>query len=166
MGVNPQKYSEEYNNGEEYVNADEFKADWYAYADGDAKQEMIDLFIDESGETIDWLTYDHGFWFCQPRKEKETEFKVCMDFVFDGKKEADYEYPRTFGNRVEAVGSYFDQLIADYTALGGQYLLETKATGYLYDETEKRVTGITAVGDDGTQYTINAKAVIIGELGI
>ena len=165
MGVNPQKYSEEYNNGEEYVNADEFKADWYAYADGDAKQEMIDLFIDESGETIDWLTYDHGFWFCQPRKEKETEFKVCMDFVFDGKKEADYEYPRTFGNRVEAVGSYFDQLIADYTALGGQYLLETKATGYLYDETEKRVTGITAVGDDGTQYTINAKAVIIGTGG-
>lgn len=116
-------------------------------------------------ETIDWLTYDHGFWFCQPRKEKETEFRVCMDFVFDAKKEADYEYPRSFGNRVEAVSSYFDQLVADYTALGGQYLLETKATGYLYDETEDRVVGITAVGDDGTRYTIHAKAVIIGTGG-
>lgn len=165
MGVNPQKYSEEYNNGEDYVDVDTFKEDWYAYSDGDSKTEMIDLFIDNSGETIDWLTYDHGFWFCQPRKEKETEFRVCMDFVFDAKKEADYEYPRSFGNRVEAVSSYFDQLVADYTALGGQYLLETKATGYLYDETEDRVVGITAVGDDGTRYTIHAKAVIIGTGG-
>ena len=165
MGVNPEKYAEEYNNGEEYVDVDAFKADWYAYADGDAKTEMIDLFIDNSGETIDWLTYDHGFWFCQPRKEKETEFKVCMDFVFDGKKEKEYEYPRTFGNRVEAVSSYFDRLIADYTALGGQYMLETKATGYLYDEAENRVVGVTAVGADGTEYIIHAKEVIIGTGG-
>ncbi len=165
MGVNPVKYSEEYNNGEEYVNADEFRADWYAYADGDAKTEMIDLFIDNSGDTIDWLVYDHGFWFCQPRNEKETTFRVCMDFVFDGKKEKEYEYPRTFGNRVEAVSSYFDQLVEDFTALGGQYLLETKATGYLYDEAAKRVVGVTAIGSDGTEYTIHAKAVIIGTGG-
>lgn len=117
---------------------------------------MIDLFIDNSGDTIDWLVYDHGFWFCQPRKEKETEFRVCMDFVFDGKKEKGYEYPRAFGNRVEAVSSYFDQLVADYTALGGRYMLETKGTGYLTDETGSKVTGVRAIGSDGTEYTINA----------
>ena len=165
MGVNPTKYKQEYNGGEDYVDAEAFRQDWYAYAEGDAKTEMIDLFIDNSGDTIDWLVYDHGFWFCQPRKEKETEFRVCMDFVFDGKKEKEYDYPRTFGNRVEAVSSYFDQLIADYTALGGQYMLETKGVDYLTDETGARVTGVRAIGSDGTEYTIRAGAVIIATGG-
>lgn len=165
MGVNPTEYKTEYNGGEDYVDAEAFRQDWYAYADGDAKTKMIDLFIDNSGDTIDWLVYDHGFWFCQPRKEKETEFRVCMDFVFDGKKEKGYEYPRAFGNRVEAVSSYFDQLVADYTALGGRYMLETKGTGYLTDETGSKVTGVRAIGSDGTEYTINAGAVIIATGG-
>ena len=88
-----------------------------------------------------------------------------MDFVFDGKKEKGYEDPRAFGNRVEAVSSYFDQLVADYTALGGRYMLETKGTGYLTDETGSKVTGVRAIGSDGTEYTINAGAVIIATGG-
>lgn len=156
---------QEYNGGEDYVDAEAFRQDWYTYAEGDAKTEMIDLFIDNSGDTIDWLVYDHGFWFCQPRKEKETEFRVCMDFVFDGKKEKEYDYPRAFGNRVEAVSSYFDQLMADYTALGGQYMLETRGVDDLTDESGAKVTGVRAIGSDGTEYTIRAGAVIIATGG-
>ena len=37
MGVNPTEYKTEYNGGEDYVDAEAFRQDWYAYADGDAK---------------------------------------------------------------------------------------------------------------------------------
>ena len=165
MGVNPKKYAEEYNKGEDYVDAEAFRQDWYAYADGDAKKDLIDLFIDASGETIDWLVYDHGFWFCEPRKEKETEFRVCMDFVFDGKQVKDYEYPRTFGNRVEGVSSYFKSMIDDYEKNGGKYMLETEGYELIYDEATNTVTGVLARGADGTEYKINAKSVILATGG-
>ena len=165
MGVNPPRYMQEYNDGAQYVDAAAFKEDWYAYAEGNAKKEMIDLFIDSSGETIDWLAYDHGFYFCEPRREKETEFQVCMDFVFDAKKVEGYEYGRDFGNRAEAVRSYFETLMADYEQAGGEYLLETEGYGLLYDEASGRVTGALARGYDGTEYVIHAKAVILATGG-
>lgn len=165
MGVNPKTISEMYSDGSDYTDKEAFRQDWYEYADGDAKTEMIDLFIDNSGDTIDWLVSEHGFWFCEPRNEQNFPFDVCIDFVFNKKTVEGYEYPIEFGNRAEAVYSYFDKMMSDYTALGGQYLLETKGTGYLYDTESNRVVGITAMGDDGTEYTIHAKAVIIATGG-
>ena len=44
-------------------------------------------------------------------------------------------------------------------------MLETKGTGYLTDETGSKVTGVRAIGSDGTEYTINAGAVIIATGG-
>lgn len=165
MGVNPQKYAEEYNNGEDYVDAEAFREDWYRYAEGDAKEEMIDLFIDSSGDTIDWLVYDHGFYFCEPRKEKETEFRVCMDYVWNGKKVEGYEYPRSFGNREESVRTYFESIMEDYEEAGGKYMLETEGYQLIYDAASNTVTGVLAKGADGTEYTIHAGAVILATGG-
>ena len=34
-----------------------------AYTEGDAKPEMVEMMMTESGNAIDWLHYEHGFEF-------------------------------------------------------------------------------------------------------
>jgi uncharacterized protein with FMN-binding domain/succinate dehydrogenase/fumarate reductase flavoprotein subunit len=168
MGVNPQKMMDEFNDGEEYVDAEAFRQDWYNYVGGGGKTELIDLMIDNSGDTVDWLMYDHGFVFNQPRDEAigGSFFKVCLDYTFSGKKEDGRDYgEREFGNRADTVQSYFDGLIEDYVALGGKYMLETEGVELMYDSSSNTVTGVKAKGADGTSYEITADAVILATGG-
>ncbi|RAZ54220.1 hypothetical protein DK853_45950, partial [Klebsiella oxytoca] len=61
----------------------------------------------------------------------------------------------------DAIGSYFDGIYEDYTALGGKYMLETEGYALLTDA-KGNVTGAKARDlVNGTEYTINAKAVVI-----
>ena len=62
-------------------------------------------------------------------------------------------------------GEMFDAMIHDYVDLGGKYMLEVEASELIYDKDNNKVTGVKAVGYDGTQYTINAKEVIMGTGG-
>ena len=59
----------------------------------------------------------------------------------------------------------FDAMNHDYVDLGGKYMLEVEASELIYDKDNNKVTGVKAVGYDGTQYTINAKEVIMGTGG-
>ena len=59
----------------------------------------------------------------------------------------------------------FYDMIHDYVDLGGKYMLEVEASELIYDKDNNKVTGVKAVGYDGTQYTINAKEVIMGTGG-
>ena len=167
MGVNPQKIMDEFNDGEEYVDAEAFRQDWYDYVDGGAKEELIDLMIDNSGETVDWLMYEHGFLFNEPRDEAVAGsfFKVCIDYAFAGKVMEGRDYGRELGNRSDSVQSYFDQMISDYEALGGEYMLETEGLELIYDQATNTVTGVIAEGADGTTYEISADAVILATGG-
>ena len=54
--------------------------------------------------------------------------------------------------------------MAKYEEYGGKYRLETEATELLKDE-EGKIVGVKAINQDGTTYTINAKAVILATGG-
>ncbi|MCR5795398.1 MAG: FAD-binding protein [Solobacterium sp.] len=65
LAVNPPSKVEE-NGGEQLVDPDELLQAWMEYTDNDAKEELVKLFIDESGETIDWLQDNYDFAFPMP----------------------------------------------------------------------------------------------------
>ena len=110
--------------------------------------------FDESGNLVDWLI-DHGFYFGQPRLgfwgDWHTQFYYC-----DGAGEAN----------LQKIHDCFDKMVADYVALGGEYMLETEGYELIYDADTNTVTGVKAHNlVDGTEYVINAKAVILATGG-
>ena len=62
LGVNPARQVE-LNGGELFVDPDELFEAWMEYTDNDAKEEIVKLFIEESGETFGWLEENWDFHF-------------------------------------------------------------------------------------------------------
>ena len=145
MAINPPSMVEE--NGSDFVDVNALREDWLAYTEGDAKESLIDVMLNKSGETLDWLT-GLGFKFAKPVKGFGTPYDVVS------------YYGEGLGTDKSTVGMYFDKIIARYTDLGGDYLLETEGTELIMDS-KGVITGAKAVAYDGTKYTINADAVIL-----
>jgi uncharacterized protein with FMN-binding domain/succinate dehydrogenase/fumarate reductase flavoprotein subunit len=150
--VNPPKFQAEHNNGKDYTDADVMYKAWVEYDEGDGKEEIIHRMIYESGQVLDWLVYEHGFQFAEPLRG------FTPSDVYDTK----YQWlPNDIMYNKDAIGSYFDGIYEDYTALGGKYMLETEGYALLTDA-KGNVTGAKARDlVNGTEYTINAKAVVI-----
>lgn len=170
FSINAPRYLEKYNNGEPWCDYDSLYEDWIAnYSKGTpCKPECVKLLMDESGKTVDWLQFDHGFVFSNGKKGFGTSTWLCkQQYIYlsnqDEGKDYAAEYPDyTFGDRSSSVGQYYDHIIADFEALGGEYLLETEAYELIYDDSSSKVTGVKARNHvDGTEYAINAKAVIM-----
>ena len=149
MSINP-SYFVEKNNGENYVDADVLKADWMQYTEGDAKEWAIDYMMTESGNAVDWLISE-GFVFGEPAQGLSAPYKVCVN------------YGAQFAVSKSVVQTYFDAIMENYTAKGGKYMLQTEATDLIV--TDGRITGVKAVAADGTEYTINAKNVVLATGG-
>ena len=62
MAVNPPTQVA-LNDGTSFVNEEELIQDWLAYTEGDAKEEMIRKYVQESGKTFDWLESNFDFHF-------------------------------------------------------------------------------------------------------
>ena len=161
--VNPEKFQEEFNNGEDYVDKEALREAWLAYttgADGvqDAKTEVVDLLLDYSGETLDWLRYEHGFSFCEPGTgfTAADVYRVIYDYAQPGIARND---------RRIATQSYYEGMMEKFQTLGGRYLTETEGTQLIYDAASGTVQGAYAVAADGTQYEIRAKAVVLATGG-
>ncbi|MFR5602039.1 MAG: FAD-binding protein [Lachnospiraceae bacterium] len=150
MAVNPPSMVEE--KGSDYVDVATFKADWMDYTEGEAKEELIDVMLNESGETLDWLV-DLGFEFAEPVPGFGTPYEVVC-YYGEGFLGAD-----GLSTSKSVVGSYFDSMMEAYESIGGQYMLQTEGTELILEN--GKVTGAKAVGADGTEYTIHAKAVIL-----
>lgn len=65
QSVNPKRYIETHNNGEPFIDPAAYKKMWIESvtdAEGNvrAKEDVIDMFIEKSGDTIDWLV-EHGW---------------------------------------------------------------------------------------------------------
>jgi fumarate reductase flavoprotein subunit len=123
--------------------------------------------MDESGKTIDWLQFDHGFLFTKGMRGFGANAWLCkQQYVYKSNMVEGIDYAAenpnyTFGDRSSTVGQYYDSIISDFEALGGEYMLETTVTELIYDDDNNRVTGIKARSNiDGTEYTISAKAVV------
>lgn len=150
MTINP-SYFVEKNNGENYVDANKLKAAWLEYTEGDAKEWSIDVMMEQSGPAIDWLI-ENGFEFGEPAQGLSEPYEICVN------------YGGIFGNTKEVAAEYFERIMKNYTDMGGEYLLETEAYELIKDESGK-ISGVKARNADGTEYTINAKAVILATGG-
>ena len=155
--VNPPRFQEEHNNGEDYTDADVMYNDWIEYAEGDAKEEIVARMIYESGEVLDWLVYDHGVGFAEP----QTGFTETDVYL------TKYQWlPNDIMYNKAEIGAYFDGMYDDFEELGGTYMLETEGYELIYDEESNTVTGVKARSMvDGTEYVITADAVVIATGG-
>lgn len=150
MSINPSTFVDA-NGGQEYVDADELKKAWLDYTEGDAKEWAIDVMMDESGNSVDWLI-EKGFVFGEPAQGLSAPYKVCVN------------YGNQFAIPKSTVQTYFDSIMEEFVSLGGEYMLQTEATELITDD-KGNVTGVKAEGADGTKYTINAKAVVLSTGG-
>ena len=157
--VNPKRHQEVYNNGEDFTDAEVMRRIWMDYTDGDGKQELIDLMVDNSGETLDWLEFENDFKFV----EKAVE-------GFDG--DAHYAGKIQFlPNDNAAVNKpamyrYFTNLVNKFTGAGGEYMLETEAYELIMDEETGAAVGLKARNlSDGTEYLVHAEKVVLASGG-
>lgn len=139
MAVNPPSMVAQ--KGSDYVDVDVFKEDWLNYTEGDAKEELIDVMIGKSGETLDWLM-DLGFEFAQPVPGFGTPYEVVC-YYGEGFIGSDGQ---TTSKSV--VGGFFDKMMDAYEEIGGKYLLETEGTQLILED--GKVVGAKAEGADGT----------------
>ena len=171
--VNPQKYQDEYNAGKDYVDKEAFREDWLEYTtDYDGKQcadvELLDMFLDNSGDTLDWLVYDHDYIFDRPTGGNAavggggaistSTWPVRYNYVsgsisYEQRRAQVYQWHR----------GMLDDVVA---AAGGRYMTETEGYELLYDEGSGKVTGARARNlYDGTEYLIHADTVILATGG-
>lgn len=150
MSINP-SYFVEQNNGEDYVDADELKAAWIEYTEGDAKEFAIDYMMEESGPAVDWLI-ENGFVFGAPTQGLSAPYKVCVN------------YGDQFAIPKSVTQTYFDKLYDTYISYGGKAMLQVEGQSLITNE-DGDVVGVNAVGADGTTYTINAKKVVLATGG-
>lgn len=143
MGVNPSDESA-YNGSD--VDADSFKALWKEMTGNAAKNEMIDLVVDESGPALDWAIQSLGF-----------EFFPTTSFTFP-------ELPiwAIYNTANQPINRMFTAALEKYKALNeaNDYMLELKGTELLLDDAGA-IEGVKAVAYDGTTYEIYAPSVIL-----
>lgn len=157
FAVNPKHLEEKYNNGNEFTDRDALLAEWLEYVDGDAKEEMIELLLDNSGDTLDWLVDNYGLELEAPSTGlTEADSNVVL-----------FSYaPASKGMTVRRQHNiaFYDNCMEKFTEMGGKYMLETEAYELIFEN--GTVTGIKARNTaDGTEYIIHAKKVIMGTGG-
>jgi fumarate reductase flavoprotein subunit len=168
MAVNPPRYKTQFNGGRDYMDGNALYNAWVAYTEGDARNDVVKTFLDNSGDTVDWLFYDHGFIFNNPLTGfgPEDIYRCKYQYVHIANKEPGRDYGKNVDRgRIDMVDDYFHRLMADYEKLGGKYMLETEVTSLIYDADSNAVRGAKARGHDGMEYTITAKSVILASGG-
>ena len=171
MAVNAPEFKEEFNDGQDYMDGQNLYDTWLEYTEGDAREDIIKMFLDNSGDTIDWLFYDHGMLLNEPIAYFGSTWNCVYDYVSRNTWNPDRDYADTYGGTEATDGQntmvdkYYQRLYDDFEALGGQYMLETEAYELIYDQASNTVTGVKARAHDGTEYTINAGAVILATGG-
>ena len=166
--VNPKGMKEAYNNGEDYLDADALYQFWLedmTNEDGvvKLKEEDLKLYIERSGEVVDWLHFDHGYEFEAPKVGDLSAAAGAKGFVGTFNLIA---FDLSYEIRRRAVLGWQQQLMSEVEAAGGSYMLETEGYELLYDEATGSVTGAKARNlVTGKEYIIHAKAVIMATGG-
>jgi uncharacterized protein with FMN-binding domain len=166
QSINPPRVKELYNKGEDFTDAEAMYKAWMEYTEGDAKKEMLDLYFEYSGLAFDWLAIDHGVKFDFDPKPGFTPadwYKV--KFQWYPNSHPDFPGAPMLGINKRDIASYFDNLIEEFTDLGGKYMLETEAYELLTDESGAVVGAKAKNRVTGTEYTIKADAVVLATGG-
>ena len=153
MAINPPSRVEA--NGGEIVPEADLLADWAEYTtiDGvqDAKLDVVEMFIGNSGETLDWMEgYTFEFGASMRAFFHPANWAVWTSYAGKDGKTKDDAY-------VEAME------IAKAMNEKNDYQLELTATEILTDN--GKIAGVKAVSWDGTTYMIYGKSVILATGG-
>lgn len=150
MAINPKDPSVQPESGTEGypIDTDAFEKQWIKDTNGDAKKECIDIMMNDSGSTLDWMIEDHGFSF--------TPLSSFMIYPYILYSEYDIQNTITqmYVNALDKACKKNEK---------NQYLTEVKAEKILSEN--GKITGIEARGADGTIYKIHAKSVILATGG-
>lgn len=159
VASNAQAYAEYANGGEPFCDTETFRAGFLQFdtTDGSmlAKRDVVDMFVDESGRTIDWMYTDLGWNFGSMKQPNEALGGVITyNGVYTNNKDRG-----TNEDRRVITKSYYDAVLASVVAQGGEVMLNTEGYGLLVEG--GRVTGVKARDvHTGQEYEIHAKAVI------
>ena len=111
--INPPRIMEKYNNGEEYTDAEAMEQAWIEYVEGDEKEDILDLFFEQSGPALDWLAIDHGILFdfdAKPGFTPADWYEVKFQWY---PNTADW-CPMMFGANKAEIAANFDHLMEEY----------------------------------------------------
>ncbi len=161
--VNPPRYMAEVAPGETFVNKEEYLNAWLKYTTTSsrkqsAKEDLVKLYMDESGKVIDWLHYEQGWQFgtmepspCKDFHALSAYNSVLLSNVDKGTNE----------DRRKIIGQYYDSMMAKVVAQGGEYMLETEAYDFIMEG--DKLVGVKARNNvTGKEYILKAKAIIMG----
>ncbi len=166
MSINPERVKEKYNGGEDFTDKQALYEAWLAYTQGDAKQEMLDLFFANSAAAMDWLAIDHGIQFDfapKPGFTPEDWYKVKFQWYPNVSPEN--PMAPVYGANKREIAANFDKLVGEFTALGGKYMLETEAYELIVGENGAVVGAKAKNRVDGRKYIIHADAVVLATGG-
>lgn len=161
--VNPPKYKDVANNGEDFIDAARFLNEWLSFTSNNggvqsAKEDLVKMFFEESGKTIDWM-YNLGWTFGTMKKSSMTDGYVAFNTALTSNVDIG-----TYEDRRGILDDYYKYLLASVKAQGGDYMLETEGYEFIMDgDTVKGVKARNNV--TGKEYVINAKAVIMATGG-
>ncbi len=151
MAVNPARQVE-LNGGEKFVDENELLKAWMEYTDNDAKEEIVKLFIDESGKTFGWLEENWDFLMGDAMRAfyDDHHWKLWTFYADKTNTSKDLAYANSM-EKAKAMNPRND------------YRLEMKATELLTEG--GKVVGVKAVAQDGTTYEIYGDSVILATGG-
>jgi uncharacterized protein with FMN-binding domain len=130
---------------------------------GGPKWQIVDKFIDESGETVDWLANSYNFHFNLPSGLSFPQYQIVINYGSDNyTPPGGYAYDGTPGAFKTVM---FTRAIetAKLRNPKSNYKLELRATDLIM--ADGKVAGVKARYRDGTTYEIYGKTVILATGG-
>ena len=152
LAVNPARQVE-LNGGENFVDPEELFTAWMEYTDNDAKEEIVRLFIEESGKTFGWLEENWDFQFFDNMFAFYDVHGWPLWTMYSDKTMTSKDL--AYVNSIEKAKAMNEK---------NDYMTELTATKLLKDE-EGKVIGVEAEYYDGTIYQIYGDSVIIAAGG-
>lgn len=165
FAVDPPQFAQKFNNGEHFLDKEDIRARWKAFNSTDgamkAKEDVLDMFVDHSGDTIDWLM-NHGWRY--GTVAKGAGFALTNGLATFNSLLTSRADPGTYEDRRKYVQLWCEQMAQEVEAQGGRIMLETEGYELLLDG--DAVAGLKARDRvTGKEYVIKAKAVIMNTGG-
>lgn len=163
--VNPQRYMQVFNGGEDFVDAAFYRDLWRNYtmtADGEqsAKDECVDLFFAESGNAIDWLYFENDWRFgTMSSRPAVNDGAVSFNSIYTDRIDQG-----TMEDRRLAVDYLCRTMVKRCEAQGARIMFETEGYELIMDG--DTCTGVKARSRvTGMEYVVNARAVVMNTGG-
>lgn len=162
MALNSEYLKALFNNGEDYIDADEVYQVWMDYVESDEKADVIAAAVYESGKALDYYVENFGFEF--------AGLGLLGSFVIPSwdKEWCVYSPDPDTGWNILGPNKTFQFLRAMDVALAknekNAYMTELRGESLVFDE-DGKVIGVQARLWDGTTYIIYGKSVILATGG-